>query len=78
MEYVEPVKAKDMPGLRLALTCHAPAPYSMSAKAILDLKQVPYVPVAQHGAGANSELLDWTRYRNAPVAVHNIPATKHR
>ncbi len=76
MEYVEPIKAKDMPGLRLALTCQAPAPYSMSAKAIMELKKVPYVPVAQHGAGVNSDLVAWTRHRNAPVAVYNDEAPR--
>ncbi len=76
MEYIEPLKAKDMPGLRLALTCHAPAPYSMSAKAILDLKQVPHVPVAPPGGGATPDLVAWTRHRNAPVAVYNDEAPR--
>ena len=76
MEYLEPAKAKDMPGLRLALTCHAPAPYSMSAKAIMELKHVPYIPVAQQGGGANTDLVAWTRHRNGPVAVYNDEAPR--
>ena len=36
MDYVEPADAQHLPGLRLALTAHAPAPYSLSARAILD------------------------------------------
>ena len=65
-----------MPGLRLALTCHAPAPYSMSAKAIFALKQVPYVAVAQIGASENETLQAWTGHRNAPVAVYNEEAPR--
>ena len=36
MNYVEPAVAREMDGLRLALTAHAPVPYSISARAILD------------------------------------------
>ncbi len=71
IEYVEPAAARDMKGLRLALTRDLPAPYSMSARAVFDLRGVAYVPVAQVGAGANEDLLAWTRHRNAPVAVYN-------
>ncbi|MEM9624306.1 MAG: hypothetical protein AAF993_21885 [Pseudomonadota bacterium] len=70
MEYIKPELAQEMPGLRLALTAGVPAPYSMSAKAILTLKQVDFVPVLQQGAGRNEELLAWTGHRNAPVAVY--------
>ena len=76
MEYVSPTEAQDMQGLRLALTCHVPAPYSMSAKAIFDLKNVAYVPVAQIGAGDNTELRAWTGHRNAPVAVFEDEAPR--
>jgi glutathione S-transferase len=76
MDYVDPAKARDLPGLRLTLTAGVPAPYSMSAKAIFDLKGVSYVPVAQYGAAANEELVAWTRHRNAPVAVYNDEAPR--
>jgi glutathione S-transferase len=65
-----------MPGLRLALTVGFPAPYSMSARAVLDLRQVPYVAVAQYAAQPNADLVDWTRHRNAPVAVYNDEAPR--
>ena len=65
-----------MPGLRLALTAGVPAPYSMSARAILDLKGVNYVPVLQVGGGENAELVGWTRHRNAPVAVYENEAPR--
>ncbi len=70
MDYLDPAEARDLPGLRLALTVGVPAPYSMSARAVFDLEGVPYVPVAQQPAAANEDLLAWTRHRNAPVAVY--------
>lgn len=70
MDYLQPNDARRMPGLRLALTVGVPAPYSMSARAVFDLKGVPYTPVAQHGGAANPDLVAWTRHRNAPVAVY--------
>ena len=76
MEYLSVADARERQGLRLALTAHMPAPYSMSARAIFDLKQVPYVPVEQVGAGANEELVAWTGHRNAPVAVYNREAPR--
>ena len=41
----------------------------MSARAILQLKQVSYIPVRQIGAAENPELRSWTGHRNAPVAM---------
>ena len=73
MQYVEPAEARHLPGLRLALTVGFPAPYSMSARAVLDLRGVPYVPVAQYAAQPNADLVAWTGHRNAPVAVSNTP-----
>jgi glutathione S-transferase len=76
MEYVEPSVARTLPGLRLALTVGVPAPYSMSARSVLDLRGVDYVPVAQQPAAENAELLDWTGHRNAPIAVYNNEAPR--
>ncbi|MBM4256712.1 MAG: hypothetical protein FJ147_12545 [Deltaproteobacteria bacterium] len=71
MECKTVAEAKNLSGLRLALTVGGPAPWSMAAKSILHVKKIPYVPVAQHGGEANEELLAWTGHRNAPVAVYN-------
>ena len=76
MNYVEPAAAREMDGLRLALTAHAPAPYSLSARAILDHHGVAYVPVLQVGGGQNEDLVAWTGHRNAPVAVYNDEAPR--
>ncbi len=69
MEYVEAAVAKDMAGLRLALTIGVPGPWGESAKKIFEYKDIPYVPVAQYPAQANEHLVAWTGHRNAPVAV---------
>ena len=76
MDYVEPAAAQQMDGLRLALTAHAPAPYSLSARAILDHHGVAYVPVLQVGGGRNEDLVAWTGHRNAPVAMYNDEAPR--
>ena len=76
MDYVEPAAARQMDGLRLALTAQAPAPYSLSARAILDHHGVAYVPVLQVGGGRNEDLVAWTGHRNAPVAVYNDEAPR--
>ena len=76
MEYVKPEDARTMAGLRLALTRGVPAPYSMSARTVFDLKQVPYVPVEQIGAGENTELVAWTGHRNGPIAVYEDEAPR--
>ena len=76
MNYVEPAEACEMDGLRLALTAHAPVPYGMSARAILDYHGVRYVPVLQVGGGRNKDLVAWTGHRNAPVAVYNDEAPR--
>lgn len=71
MQYKTVAEAKDLPGLRLALTAGGPAPWSQAAKSILHVKKIPYAPVAQHGGQANEELVAWTGHRNAPVAMYN-------
>lgn len=71
MEYKTVAEAKDLPGLRLALTVGGPAPWSMAAKSLFEVKQIPYIPVAQYGGQANEELVVWTGHRNAPVAMYN-------
>ena len=69
MKYVDLAAAREMPGLRLALTAGVPGPWSESAKAIFAVKGIPYIPVAQYAAKENAELMAWTGCRNAPVAV---------
>jgi glutathione S-transferase len=71
MDYKSPKEAQDLPGLRLALTAGLPAPWSMAARFMFDVKKIPYVPVLQQGGGANEDLITWTGHRNAPVAMYD-------
>jgi glutathione S-transferase len=71
MEYVEPERARDLPGLRLALTTGVPGPWSEAAKSIFHVKKVDYIPVRQTAAEANEALVAWTGHRNAPQAIYD-------
>jgi glutathione S-transferase len=69
MDYLSVEEAKQARGLRLVLTQGVPGPWGESAKALFDVKGIPYQPVAQVGGGANEELVAWIRHRNAPIAL---------
>ncbi len=69
MEFVEARDAQHMDGMRLALTINVCGPWSEAAKNILEVKDIPYTPVAQYGGGENPDLVAWTGHGNAPVAV---------
>ena len=77
MEYKSVAEAKDLPGLRLALSAGVPGPWSIAAKGIMMVRNVDFVPVLQEIGTANEDLVAWTGHRNAPVAVYEneIPRT---
>lgn len=76
MNYLSVAEARDLSGLRLALTAHVPGPWGESAKKIFEYKNVPFAPVAQHGGQENADLVAWTGSRNAPVAVYEDEAPR--
>jgi glutathione S-transferase len=67
--YVEPQIARDMQGIRVALTVGAFNPWGQAVKKMLELKGLPYVPVAQRAGESNEALMAWTGNRNAPTLV---------
>jgi glutathione S-transferase len=69
MDYKSPAEARELPGLRIALTAGVPAPWSMAARFMFDVKGIEYVPVMQVAGQANEDLVAWTGHRNAPVVV---------
>jgi len=71
MEYVTVAEARKMSGMRLALSAGTPGPWSIAARAVFDVRKVPYVPVLQVVMDDNAELVEWTGRRNAPVAVYD-------
>lgn len=70
-DYVSIEEARQMPGLRVAFTRGVPGTWSVAIKAILDIKGIAYVPVAQEPGHANEALKDWTGQTSAPVAMFN-------
>jgi glutathione S-transferase len=78
MEYISVEEARTRPGLRLVLTRGVPGPWSEAAKAIFRLRNVDYVPVAQIAGDPNAELVEWTRHRNAPIALYENEAPRVR
>jgi len=71
MKYRTVAEAKNMTGLRLALTAGMLAPWGEAAKSVFHVKSIPFVPVIQHVGEDNSDLVAWTGIRNAPVAILN-------
>lgn len=69
MRYLEVDQARDLPGLRLALTIGGPGPWSEAAKAVFHVDSVSYTAVRQDSGDPNEALHAWTGHRNAPVAV---------
>jgi len=78
MEYLSVDEAINRPGLRLVLTKGVPGPWSEAAKAIFKLRNVEYSPVEQKAGGRNPELVEWTRHRNAPIALYENEAPRVR
>lgn len=69
MRYLSVEEARAGDGPFLVLTQGVPGPWSMSAKAILDLKGIAYRAVAQKGGEDNADLVAWTGRRNAPLLL---------
>ncbi len=69
--YLSVEEAIPLKGLRLVLTRGVPGPWGEAAKAILHVKRIPYVKVAQI-AGENDEaLIRWSGAANAPTAMYD-------
>lgn len=70
-DYVSIEQARAADGLRLVLTQGVPGPWGEAAKAILQVKGIPYLRVAQQGGGDNDALVAWTGHANAPTAIYD-------
>lgn len=71
MQYLSVAEARNMPGLRLVLSMGTPGPWGQAAKAMLELKKVPFVQVGQEPGQPNEALKEWTHQDAAPVAIYN-------
>ena len=57
------------PGLRLVLVRGVPSPWSQAAKAILEIKGLPYVAAPLEIGGANAEIAAWSGQNGAPIVA---------
>lgn len=71
MEYVSVEQARHMAGLRLVLTAGVPGPWGESAKGILSVKGLRYIPVRQMAGVEDPLLREWTGQTSAPVAIYD-------
>lgn len=70
-EYVPIEKARELPGLRLVLAGGIPGPpWTEAAKAVFQVKTLPFVRVAQVPGATDVPLREWTGHVNAPIAVY--------
>ena len=78
MEYLTIDQARERQGLRLVLSRGVPGPWGEAAKALFRLRNVEFTPVAQIPADENTALVEWTRHRNAPIALYENEAPRVR
>ena len=69
LTYLPPADIIAHPGLRLVLARGVPSPWSQAAKAILEIKRLPYVAAPLEVAGANAEIAAWSGQNSAPVVA---------
>ena len=68
--YLSVAEGRERSGLRLVATVGVPGPWGEAAKALLQVKKIPFVLVRQEPGGANEELAAWTGETNGPQAVY--------
>ena len=78
MEYLTIEQARERQGLRLVLSRGVPGPWGEAAKALFRLRNVEFTPVAQIAGDVNAALVEWTRHRNAPIALYENEAPRVR
>jgi len=70
-DYADVETARAADGLRLVLTAGVPgAPWTEAAKAVFEVKNIPFLRVAQQPGQTDDALREWTGVVNAPIAVY--------
>ena len=69
-DWVGIAEARGLPGLRLLALRGVPSPWSMAARAILDLKRIPYQKVFAAPGDAPDAVLTWTGQTSFPAAMY--------
>ncbi|MEN8183644.1 MAG: hypothetical protein ABFS46_14035 [Myxococcota bacterium] len=63
-------EARERAGLRLVLLRGFPSPWSQAARAIFEIKRVPFLAVQTASDDPPGSLLEWTGQDGYPVAVY--------
>ncbi len=71
MPFVSIEEAKARGGVCLVTSRGIPVPWGEAAKAILQIKGIPHLRVGQEAGGDNSDLVEWTGIRSAPILIIN-------
>ncbi|MEE9281390.1 MAG: hypothetical protein V3V67_14550 [Myxococcota bacterium] len=69
-EWVSIADARELPGLRLVLLRGLPSPWSVAARAIFELKRVPFVKVQRSEQDIPDALREWTGQDSFPAAMY--------
>jgi len=77
MNYIPCAEARPLTGLRLVLSAGSPGPWDEAAKAIFNVRNVPFIAVRKEGFGTDEDLFTWTGVRNAPVAMYDDERPRH-
>ncbi|MEK7753070.1 MAG: hypothetical protein AAB654_14195 [Acidobacteriota bacterium] len=78
LTYLPPADIIAHPGLRIVLVRGVPSPWSQAAKAIFEVKSLPYVAAALEVAGANAEIAAWSGQNSAPIVAWQGEAPLNR
>ncbi len=69
-DWVSIEEARELGGLRLVLLQGRPSPWGVAARAILELKQIPFVKVSRSEKDPPDALLEGTRQDSFPAAMY--------
>lgn len=70
-DYVSVAEGRAASGLRMVFGRAVPGPWSIAARAILDIKGLDYIPLPHDAGMPNQEIVDWTGHVSAPIAMLN-------
>ncbi|MFT5576888.1 MAG: glutathione S-transferase [Bermanella sp.] len=69
MDYISVKQARERNELRMVLCAGTPGVWGEAIKAVLNHKELAYLPVLQEVGGENAALREWTGQTSAPVIV---------
>lgn len=70
-DWIGITEARELPGLRLVLLRGLPSPWSVAARAILELKGIPFQPVWRTPQDPPDALREWTGQDSFPAAMYD-------